>query len=234
MHEFGVSKAIVSTISGNEFDYALNKFETSKDQIEINEDMLHEIIRHKQKLKALFWIRPYSEIADKKLEKYLKENRTWFVGLKVHPKCANVKFSVENYYSYLELCKSLKLPFCIHTESDGFSNVEYVYNVAKQYPDVNFIAVHMELGTRHEYAVQYIKECPNLYGDTTMVDTDDVIKAIRLCGSEKILFGSDAVVFGKHSYERYYDLKEKLSQTFNSVDINNLFYNNAKRIFIHI
>lgn len=231
MQKFSISKGIVSTISGNEFDYTLNIIKTDKDQIKINDDMLQEIKRYEGKLKALFWIRPYSETANRKLEDYLAINRAWYVGLKVHPRCANLKFTVENYHTYLELCKKLSLPFCIHTERDGFSNAEYIYNVAKQYPDVNFIVIHMELGTNHRDAIHYIKECPNLYGDTTMVDTDDVIEAIRFCGSRKIMFGSDAVVFGKESYKRYDNFKEKLGNAFNRVEIEDLFCNNAKRIF---
>lgn len=110
-------------------------------------------------------------------------------------------------------CKKLSLPFCIHTERDGFSNIEYIYNAAKQYSDVNFIAIHMEMGTDHRHAIRYIRECPNLYGDTTMVEVGDVIEAIRFCGSKKILIGSDAVVFGEESYKRYDNFKEKLKES---------------------
>jgi predicted TIM-barrel fold metal-dependent hydrolase len=231
MNKFGVSQGIVSTINGNEFNYELNKVKTYKDQIKINDDMLKEIKKYEGKLKALFWIRPYSENADKELEDYLKINREWFVGLKVHPRCANLKFSVENYHTYLELCKKLSLSFCVHTQRDGFSNIEYIYNVARQYPDVKFIAIHMEMGTNHQDAIQYIKRCSNLFGDTTMVEIDDVINAIRICGSKKILFGSDAVVFGEESYKRYDNFKEKLLNTFSRMEIEDLFCNNAKQIF---
>lgn len=231
MRNFGVSQGIVSTITGNEFDYELNIIKTNKDQIKINDEMLQEIKRYEGKLKALFWIRPYSEPANRKLEDYLALNLGWYVGLKVHPRCANLKFSVENYHTYLELCEKLSLPFCIHTQRDGFSNIEYIYNVAKQYPNINFIAIHMEMGTNHRDAIQYIKGCPNLYGDTTMVEICDVIEAIRFCGSKKILFGSDAIVFGEESYKRYDNFIEKLRNMFNREEIEDLFCNNAKRIF---
>ena len=231
MRKFGISQGIVSTINANEFDYDSSIIITNKNQIKINDDMLQEIKRYEGKLKALFWIRPHSETADMKLRDYLKMNKSWYVGLKVHPRCANLKFSIENYHTYLELCKNLSIPFCIHTERDGFSNIEYIYNVAKQYPDVNFVAIHMELGTNHREAIKYIKQCPNLYGDTTMVEIDDVIEAIGFCGSNKILFGSDAVVFGEESYKRYDNFKDKLRNTFNRVEVEDLFCNNAKRIF---
>jgi ATP-binding cassette subfamily B protein AbcA/BmrA len=68
MKRFGVSQGIVSTLSGNEFNYELNLIKTNKDQIAINDKLLQKIKTYEGKLKALFWIRPYSENADIKLE----------------------------------------------------------------------------------------------------------------------------------------------------------------------
>ena len=76
MRRFGISQGIVSTINANEFDYDLNIIKTDKDQIKVNDDMLQEIKRYEGKLKALFWIRPHSEIADMQLRDYLKMNKS--------------------------------------------------------------------------------------------------------------------------------------------------------------
>ncbi|MGV8982539.1 hypothetical protein [Clostridium sp.] len=48
------------------------------------------------------------------------------------------------------------------------------------------------------------------------------------------MFGSDAVVYLEESYKRYDNFKEKLKNTFNRVEVENLFCNNAKRIFKNI
>ena len=77
----------------------------------------------------------------------------------------------------------------------------------------------------------YFTGCPNLFGDTTMVEIDDVINAIRICGSKKIMFGSDAIVFEEKSYKRYDNFKEKLLNTFSRMEIEDLFCSNIKRIF---
>lgn len=231
MRKFNIAKGIVSTISGNEFDYELKRIRTNKNQIEINDEMLQEIKTHKDKLKAFFWIRPYSEEVDQNLIDYLEFNKDWYVGLKVSPRYANLKFTVENYKSYLDLCRRLRLPFCIHTENDGFSNMEFIYQVAKKYSDVVFIAVHMELGESNKNAIKYINKCPNLFGDTTLIDIDDVIEAIKTCGSNKILFGSDAVIFGEESYHKYFNYNKKLYNSLNRSELEDLFCNNAKKIF---
>jgi UDP-glucose 4-epimerase len=52
-----------------------------------------------------------------------------------------------------------------------------------------------------------------------LVDTEDVIKAMKIFGSRKMLFGSDAAVFGKDGYKRYYTLKENLCEIFRDSDI---------------
>lgn len=227
MGGFGVSQALVSTLSANEFDYAVQRIPTELDQLAINDELLQDVKASAGRLKALFWIRPFSETVDARLKQYLTLNRDWFVGLKVHPLCAGLPFTVENYRAYLDLCRELALPFCIHSQPDGYANIKLIAAAARQYPQVNFVAVHMELGTNHRAAMQMIRDCSNLYGDTTLVEPADVAAAMETCGSEKILFGSDAVVFGENSYARYAPLKELIS----GEAAEKLFCGNAQKLF---
>jgi predicted TIM-barrel fold metal-dependent hydrolase len=151
--------------------------------------------------------------------------------MKVHPKGSCLRFKKENYIDYLKMCERLDWPVCIHTEQDGYSNVEYVYEVAKQFPNIKFVMVHMELSTDHRNAIQLIEKLPNLFGDTTLVDLQTVQKAITYCGSNKILFGTDAPVFGESSYKRYDNYLQQLKLFFSQEEIENVFYQNAKNIF---
>ncbi len=231
MDSFDVQTAIISNMSANEFDCDGNDISNYKNQIEMNREISAVCRLNQEKFKGLFWIRPHHEKCNLEAEAFLKENKDIFVGLKVHPKGANLKFTYENYHDYLNLCKNLNLPFCIHTEQDGFSNIDYVYEVACECPDINFIAVHMNLGSDHNEAFEYIKSLPNLYGDTTLVGLQDVIFALQYCGSEKILFGSDAAIFGENSYERYRNYIERLPVLFALNDIDNLFWKNSERLF---
>ena len=56
--------------------------------------------------------------------------------------------------------------------------------------------VHLGLGTDHELAIKLISKLPNLYGDTTWVNAKDTLKAIKVCGVDKIMFGSDNPIDG--------------------------------------
>ena len=231
MKNFGVTQGIVSSLYGCEYDRSGARINANVNQIEVNRALMRDISASKTSFKALFWIRPRSEKAGHTLEAFLFKNRSVFVGLTVHPRYAGLKFSAENYGSYLTLCRKLSLPMCIHTENDGFSNIEFVLEAALEYPDVNFVAVHMELGSDHQEAIRCIKECPNLYGDTTLMELDAIVDVVRACGSRKILFGSSAPALGIDSYNRYINAEKKIRQRFKEAGVQNIFHANAEKIF---
>ena len=90
--------------------------------------------------------------------------------------------------------------------------------------------VHMGLCSDNEEAIRCVAQADNLYGDTTWVPLDKVRKAIRVCGSEKILFGSDAPIDGAKSYAFYQDMLRIYQQTPDR-DWENVFYRNAQALF---
>lgn len=231
MKNFGVTQGIISSLYGCEYDRSGGRINANLNQIDVNKILMRDISTTRASFKALFWIRPRSEKAGQTLETFLLKNRSVFVGLTVHPRYAGLKFSSEKYGSYLKLCKKLSLPMCIHTENDGFSNIEFVLEAALDYPDVNFVAMNMEMGSDHQEAIRCIKECPNLYGDTTLMDIDAIINVVRACGSRKILFGTGAPVLGDDSYNRYINAEKKIRQKFKDAGAQNVFHANAEKIF---
>ncbi len=230
MKQFGITQALASDMGINTYGIDGKLLHPDMSQIELNDIAFSKIKPYSSRLKLLFWIRPSIDSVNMELVSYLKDNSE-FLGLKVHPKTAGLVFSEDNYLEYITICEQLHLPFCIHTENDGFSNIEFVYEVARKHPYVVFVAVHMNLGTNHEEALQYIKNCRNLYGDTTLVDVSDVLKAIEVCGSDKILFGSDACIFGDKSYSRYENLFQEIAQRFGTEAAENVFCRNAAKLF---
>jgi hypothetical protein len=231
MKSFGVTQGMISSLYGYEYDRSGGRINANLNQIDVNKILMRDISTSRASFKALFWIRPRSEKAGQTLETFLLKNRSLFVGLTVHPRYAGLKFSSEKYGSYLKLCRKLSLPMCIHTENDGFSNIEFVLEAALDYPDVNFVAVNMELGSDHQEAIRCIKECPNLYGDTSMMELDAIIDVVRACGSRKILFGSGAPFYGADSYNRYITAEKKMRQKFKDAGAQNFFHANAEKIF---
>ena len=230
MQREGIKQAIISNIAGNEFDYEHKLLNEASEEV-INQQTLESIQKYQGIFKMLVWIRPFSEKDLSKLEAFIKKNREVVVGLKVHPYCAKVKLNDQRYNPYIHLCEQYKLPFCIHTEEDGYSNVAYIKALAEQYPNVNFVAVHMGLKTNHKSAIDAIEKHKNLYGDTTLVDARDVLQAIKQCGQHKILFGSDAITIGDKSYDRYLELFKQVEEVFGEETVQAICCKNIRRIF---
>lgn len=231
MNRFGVGKAVVSDIGLNSLDEQGIERLQDMDTIELNSRSLKSINAYGDRFLLLFWIRPLFDRNEEPLIRFLCENKERIGGLKVHPKTAGIPFFSADYSLYIEICRRLNIPFCIHTQGDGYSNMEYVYEAAVKNPDVTFVAVHMDLGGDRERASEFIAGCPNLYGDTTLVSKEEMIKAVKKCGPEKILFGTDASVFGRDSYKRYEGYYDAVFEKFGRSGAEKVFYKNARKLF---
>ena len=202
-----------------------------RNTISLNNLALETIKPYGTRFLLLYWIRPLFARNEEELTRYLLENRGQIGGLKVHPKTAGIPFSSSNYRFYIDICKKLNLPFCIHTQPDGYSNLEFVYQAAMENPEVCFVAVHMDLGGDREKAADLIADCQNLYGDTTLVSKEETRRAIGRCGTGKILFGTDALVFGRESYVRYNGFYDMVFECFGRNGAEDVFYYNARKLF---
>jgi predicted TIM-barrel fold metal-dependent hydrolase len=233
MDKYNIEFAIVSNIEATEFGHKLDRLpdEYQVEQVAANQRTVDFIKQYPDKLRGLFWIKPHLEGYSRQIEKFFMENKEYIKGVKVHPYHSKLPFTVENYKDYLDMAVRLNLPVIVHTAVDELSDPKNVYEVAKKYPNINFVLVHMGLGGDHLSSIEHIKELPNLYGDTTWVDPASALKAVRECGSDKIMFGTDAPIDGVDTYEKYEELIEYLSETLTEEEFANVFYNTAKELF---
>ena len=182
-------------------------------------------------LMALLWIKPYTEMVTEALEQFITENRDHIAGLKMHPSLSNIKYTDDRFMPYIELAVKYNLPVQVHTENDGLSDPAFVAEMAALYPDIRFVMVHMGLGTDNSEAIGIIRNNSNVYGDTCEVKINNVIKAIDECGSEKILFGTDAVVHGIDTYQRYLPLIKSIRANFTGEEADNVLFRNSVRLY---
>jgi predicted TIM-barrel fold metal-dependent hydrolase len=192
-----------------------------------------------KKIGVLPWVKPANETVTEELESLIKENRDVVYGIKVHPFHSKIAFDSPQVEEYIKLARKYHLPVITHTaDCDEASSVR-VYNMAKKYPDVDFVMAHMDLGTDNQTAIEMLGKLPNLYGDTTWVSLESTLQAIQLYGSKKIMFGSDNPIDGVHTYaknpkgepslyQRYFNELEALIGTEAYEDV---MYKNAMRVF---
>ena len=107
------------------------------------------------------------------------------------------------------------------------------------FPKVNFVMVHMGLGTDNEKALNLLDKAENLYGDTTWVPMSTTLSAIEKYGSKKMMFGSDMPIDGVDTYLQnpkgdrsiYRDYFHQLPKMISEKSYADLMYNNAVKVF---
>ena len=149
----------------------------------------------------------------------------------------------EKMITEIKLAQELGLPIVSHTGGCEEARSIRLYNAAKAHPEIDFVMVHLDLGTDNREAIDLLGKLPNLYGDTTWVPIKSALEVIRRYGGKKLLFGTDNPIdgedtllcnmFGERSlYQQYFnELREMLTAD----EYDDLMYRNAQRVFgIHI
>jgi len=198
----------------------------------LNQRTTEIVKKHKEKCRGLFWIKPSTEEFSGSVKKFYLKNSEYFSGLKIHPYHSRLPVSDKRCKPYLEFAEQYSLAVAVHTADDVYSRSENVYNISKDYPNVKFILVHLDLISDNKKAIDFISKTKNIYGDSTWVKTSSIIRAIKECGSDKIIFGTDNPIDGIDTYMKYQDMISTIKDTFSQSDCDNFFYKNAVKLFL--
>lgn len=184
------------------------------------------------------WVKPMEEITSE-LKTLVEDNIDVIRGIKFHPYHSGVAFTDESCEKYVRLAAEYNLPVISHTGTEYDDNPKRLFEMAKKYPNTNFVMVHLGLGSDNKEAIELCKAQKNLYGDTTWVSIKSTLEFIDKCGSERIMFGSDSPIDGKDTYafnfkgerslyqEYFGEFKEMISKD----DYENIMWRNACRLF---
>ncbi len=241
MERYGVDFSLFSNIEAVENDHQGNPVpdEYQKPQNEVLRSSIAEARKYPQKLGVLVWMKCRQELPDKEFERMIADNRDIIYGVKLHPFHSRTAPDSERMEPIYELARRFELPVVSHTGGCEEARSVHLYNAAKAHPDLNFVMVHMDLGTDNSEAISLLGRLPNLYGDTTWVPVNSTLEAIRQWGSRKILFGTDNPIDGKDTlhhnlfgerslYQEYFNEFRDMIET---EDYDNIMYRNAQRIF---
>lgn len=200
MKEYSVDCCIISNTDCVTHDHKqrrIPKFLCKNHKI-TNKKAIEFARENKGRIYVALWVNPHENAST--IEPLLEESLDVVKAIKFHPYHSKLRFDGEQIDSYIKLAQKYSLPVVTHTGDSECDDVKLVYDVAKKYPDVNFVMVHMGLGTDNKEATKLISELPNLYGDTTWVSVESTLRFLEICGDEKIVFGSDAPIDGKDTY----------------------------------
>lgn len=180
---------------------------------------------------------------DKDRVEYIKKvfDNYDFYGIKIQPLVQNFYLDDKRMYEIYDLILDRGKWLCVHIGTAPYRN-EYVgyknfIKFIEKYPNMNIIIPHMGAFEYNKF-LKLLDKYENLYLDTTMIYIPDNIfperKAKRpkpddlTSYQDRILFGSD---FPNIPYEYNLSTKGLLSLNLPRNFYENIFFNNAKRLF---
>ncbi|MCS6885099.1 MAG: amidohydrolase family protein [Acidobacteriota bacterium] len=229
LHRNNISLALVANIEG-----ASERGGLDKDEVTINEQTARITEQHRE-LKPVVWAKPGAKGASADLvEPFLRDRG--FLAIRFHPDLNNFTADSPAVYPYMELCKRYGVPALFHCGRTTRSNARTIYSLARKYPTVPVILLHMGFGTNHEEAIAVAKEAKergdaNIYLDTSQVDMASLQLALDQVGADRILFGSDATYFGKQHYEFYVNVVGAIKVSVTENDFRKVIRENALKLF---
>lgn len=241
MERYGIDFSLFSNIEAVENDHQGNPVPDffQKPQNLVLKESIEQARKIPEKLGLLVWMKYRQETPDGEFIKLIEDNRDIIYGIKLHPFHSRVAPDDKSLDSIYNLARRFDLPVVSHTGGCEQARSVHLYNAAKANPDINFVMVHMDLGTDNSEALKLLGLLPNLYGDTTWVPVQSTLKAVKMWGSGKMLFGTDNPIDGKdtllHNKTGQRSLYQEYFNEFKSMvtpeEYDNIMYKNAQRLF---
>ncbi len=241
MEKYNINLSITSNCEAAAFDHIGKTlpYTMQKSQEEAFQIAVDFARKHIGKIAVMPWIKPHYEGLTPQLIEQVRDNLDITVGIKLHTVHSLMNINSPQVIPYLQLAERFDLPVLVHTGTSPESTCNTVYECAVKHPNIKFILGHMGLGTDNSEAIKLIKKQPNLYGDTAWVPVKSTVKAIKECGAEKILFGTDNTIDGvdtlamnpkgeRSLYQQYFnELKEMITEE----EYEKLMYKNSIKLF---
>ena len=239
MDRYGIDFSLVSNIESAELDHEGRPLLGQAAQNDVFKKTLEFAYRYPERIGVMPWMKLRTEKPDDAFIRLIEENRSLVYGIKLHPFHSRVAPDDPAVEPVYEIARAYHLPVVSHTGGCEEARSVHLYNAAKAHPDIDFVMVHMDLGTDNNEAIALLGEADNLYGDTTWVPVQSTLRAVRQWGSGKIVFGSDNPIDGPDTYlhnrkgdrSLYQAYFNELRAIVNPYEYESIMYRNAARLF---
>ena len=186
----GIDKLVCSVVS-------VNPHCTPKEQEMRNNATIEAMERHPDTIMGMAFVNPGNgKHTLQEVERCVKEYG--FVGVKMYH-----QYFMDDpvQYDLVEKCIELDIPILMHAgklvvgpnTQPRLSGGEHFANIARRYPEANFIMAHVTGGGDWAWQLKGIVDCPNVVTDISgsVSDTRAVEEAVRMLGVERVLWGTD-------------------------------------------
>jgi len=150
---------------------------------EMNDYIAECVKKYPKRLVGFGRVDPRREDAIKELKRI--KDSLGLNGLKLHPFVECFRPDHPFFNKFFEKTNELQLPILFHS-GDGFSSPGLILKIAKRHPKLPIILGHLK-----ESAINALKECKNIYVETSGTLPDFIELAVGI-DEDRVLFGSDA------------------------------------------
>jgi predicted TIM-barrel fold metal-dependent hydrolase len=190
----------------------------------LNSDGNSKLLSAGPRLKALVSVNPW--FGAKAIDELKRCQEHGAVGLFLHPSRQGFMPTDDHVRPLIEFAQAARWPVMFHTGTYIHSDIIAVGEMARRFPDVNFIAGFGGFTDMWFELPGVFKETQNLLLDASMMWGDAIEEIARDCGCERILFGSAEP---RNRYASVLKLIKRL--TLSAAGARAILSGNAKRIF---
>jgi len=192
--------------------------------------------RQQARLVPLYWLRPGR--LDSNVYTFAGALATEpFAGAVLSPSAAAFDADASLLDEYLDVLAQLERPalFCIGNEAR--SAPARVLAVARRHPGLPIVLCACGVGdARRREMLDVARQArragdANLYVDTSHATQAEVRQAVEALGSDRVLYGTNAIAFGDTHVPRHIALLDELRQALAPADYQQVTANNALRLF---
>lgn len=190
-----------------------------------NENISNAVKRYPNKLIGIVWVDPRSKNALDLTKLYIEEYG--FRGIKLHPLLHMFMPNSKKVHRILDLAQELEVPVFIHSGHPPTSLPWQIEDLAKQFPSVPIVMVHMGHGNAFyiQGAIEIAERCENIYLETSGMPMSAKIAEAYNTVPDRILFGTDLPC-----HHPAVEILKILASGLPESALKNIFYENAKRL----
>jgi len=125
-----------------------------------------------------------------------------FVGIKLYHQYF---INDETMFPLIEACIDLDIPILVHAgrltrhpnSQPRLSGGEHFADIARKYPEANFIMAHITGGGDWQWQLKAIADVKNVVTDVSgsVADAPVMEKVVNTLGADRVLFGTDGTLF---------------------------------------
>lgn len=189
--------------------------------------MIAKAVKNSRDLCANVWVNPKDEHSKREVTSFLKRKN--FIGVKLHPLFDGYTPDSLIVNPIAKIAEKMGVPLQIHCGHSPFSLPWSFEPLARRFPDLKIVLVHMGHGhiVYINGAIEVAARNRNIYLETSGMPMHTKIKeAIERVGRDRVMYGDDAP-FGHPSWE----LEKARASGLGNSDLQRLLSTNVKRLY---